>query len=602
VELPLLLAGPILRRVDPTLAAVWLALSQEATVTLRVWEGQLTSRAAGETAAPFVESDPELTWRLGEELHLVVVSARIPPQAGKSFQADTTYCYDLSIKVGDSEPATLKTLGMLDVARPGDAGDGIEHVALGYEPDLLPSFAPPPSELTDLHVIYGSCRRPAHQDPDAMVWIDDHLLDQRRYQDPRARPHQLFLGGDQIYADDVHTLHMLMLMDLGQQLIGREPQPPHGPLEQIDTGRTVGRQQSGTTLPPIPREAYEGTDEDIARRPVPAQSRLPADRDHFPEGRRKDLTQRSAQFTSTDGSSHLISIGEFAAMYLSVWSNAVWPREIPLARLQPDPGNPFTLPLTWTSKVTSAMTIKLPEPAAAEKVPLHLYRLPETDKEKQPKTPDDIRKEQRSLRDHLGVHRDFLAGLARVRRVLANVPTYMILDDHDVTDDFFLNPVWRDRVLTTNLGQTILRNAMLTYALFQDWGNDPVRYDSGHRAELVTLATSLFPPGQPGPQPAACDRLDELFGHDLRNELNEAGQYDDHLALHHRRTEAPRRGARQPHPAQLRQRPRAAGQRVTSGPGRPDPEAAAAGRPRGADRDRPAPGDRAAHPRRPDRA
>ena len=531
MELPLLLAGPILRRVDPTLAAVWLALSKEATVTLRVWEGQLTSRAAGETAAPFVESDPELTWRLGEELHLILISARIPPQAGKSFRPDTTYCYDLSIKVGDvQKPFTLKTLGMLDVASPENAGDGIEHVALGYEPDLLPSFAPPPSELTDLHVIYGSCRRPAHQDPDAMVWIDDYLLDQRRYKDPRARPHQLFLGGDQIYADDVHTLHMLMLMDLGQQLIGREPQPPHGPLEQIDTGRTVDRQQAGTTLPPIPREAYGGTDEDIARQPVPPQSRLPADREHFPEGQRKDLTLRSAQFTSTDGSSHLISIGEFAAMYLSVWSNAVWPREIPLARLQPDPGNPFTLPLTWTSKVSSTMTIKLPELAAAAKVPLHLYRLPETDKEKQAKTPDDIKKEQRkaqrSLRLNLGVHRDFLAGLARVRRVLANVPTYMILDDHDVTDDFFLNPVWRERVLTTNLGQTILRNAMLTYALFQDWGNDPVRYDSGHRAELLTLATSLFPPGQSGPEQSACDRLDELFGHDLRNELNQAGQYD----------------------------------------------------------------------------
>ncbi len=241
MELPLLLAGPILRRVDPTLAAVWLALRDQATVTLHVWEGQLTSRAAAEAAAegaaPFVQSAPQATRRLGEKLHLAVVSARIPPASGKSFQADTTYCYDLAIKIdGVDKPFTLKTLGMLDAVSADDAADGIEHVALGYEPDLLPSFAPPPSELTDLRVIYGSCRRPAHQDPDAMAWIDDHLLEQRRYKDPRARPHQLFLGGDQIYADDVHTLHMLMLMDLGQQLIGRERQPPNGPLEQIDRG------------------------------------------------------------------------------------------------------------------------------------------------------------------------------------------------------------------------------------------------------------------------------------------------------------------------------------------------------------------------------
>ena len=56
MELPLLLAGPILRRVDPTNCAVWLALSKPATVTLKVWEGQLTSRDAGETSQPFAES------------------------------------------------------------------------------------------------------------------------------------------------------------------------------------------------------------------------------------------------------------------------------------------------------------------------------------------------------------------------------------------------------------------------------------------------------------------------------------------------------------------------------------------------------------------
>ena len=474
MELPLLLAGPILRRVDPTLVAVWVALSKPATVTLEVWEGQLTSRDAGDTSQPFATSIDEQTWRLGDELHLLTVTARIPPEAGKTFRADTTYCYDVSIKAGD-DTFTLKTLNMLETVDADDSPDGFEHVALGYEPDLLPSFAPPPSELTDLHVVYGSCRRPGHKDPDAMVWIDDHLVELRRYKDPRARPHQLFLGGDQIYADDVHRLHMLLIMELGQQLIGRDPSG--GPLEEIDTGRIVDRKAGVTTMPPVPREAYEGKDEDLAKLPVPAQSRLPADREHFPEGRRLDLTQRSAQLTSVDGSSHLISVGEFAATYLSVWSNAVWPKQIPLARLQQFETDPLTIPLEWTTVVDATMSIRLPELVAAPQVPLHLYRLPETEDEKKTRTADELkeaeRKSQRSLRHSLAVHQEFLAGLARVRRVLANVPTYMVLDDHDVTDDYFLNPVWRDRVLGTNLGQTILRNGMLTYALFQDWGNDP---------------------------------------------------------------------------------------------------------------------------------
>ena len=53
MELPLLLAGPILRRVDPTLAAVWLALSKEATPLALVVRG--TPRPAKVAALPFVK-------------------------------------------------------------------------------------------------------------------------------------------------------------------------------------------------------------------------------------------------------------------------------------------------------------------------------------------------------------------------------------------------------------------------------------------------------------------------------------------------------------------------------------------------------------------
>ena len=35
--------------------------------------------------------------------------------------------------------------------------------------------------------------------------------------------------------------------------------------------------------------------------------------------------------------------------------------------------------------------------------------------------------------------------LPNVRRVLANVPVLIILDDHEVTDDWFISRVWRDQ-------------------------------------------------------------------------------------------------------------------------------------------------------------
>jgi hypothetical protein len=78
--------------------------------------------------------------------------------------------------------------------------------------------------------------------------------------------------------------------------------------------------------------------------------------------------------------------------------------------------------------------------------------------------------------------------------------------------------MWRDRVLPTALGQTILGNGMLAYALFQDWGNDPLRYDEGLRADLLTRATELVPAGaNSGPAKAPFERLAHLFGHDETN-------------------------------------------------------------------------------------
>ncbi|HEX5335091.1 MAG TPA: hypothetical protein VFW55_04375, partial [Propionicimonas sp.] len=97
MELPLLLAGPILRRVDPGLVAVQVFLSEPATVKLTVYEG----RVAFDTTNPaFVTSDdppdPNLppprpggeTVRIGDNLHLGMVSARVPPASAKVFQSD----------------------------------------------------------------------------------------------------------------------------------------------------------------------------------------------------------------------------------------------------------------------------------------------------------------------------------------------------------------------------------------------------------------------------------------------------------------------------------------------------------------------------------
>src|SRR6201999_957022 len=105
-----------------------------------------------------------------------------------------------------------------------------------------------------------------------------------------------------------------------------------------------------------------------------------------------------------------------------------------------------------------------------DKVAAHLFVAPKPPKT--PPTPEDLtkaaREHQQGLRRAFAVHAEFRKNLPKVQRALANVPTYMILDDHDVTDDYFLNPTWRRRVLGRRLGRSILGNAMIAYSLFQD--------------------------------------------------------------------------------------------------------------------------------------
>ena len=70
----------------------------------------------------------------------------------------------------------------------------------------------------------------------------------------------------------------------------------------------------------------------------------------------------------------------------------------------------------------------------------------------------------------------FRSTLPAVRRALANTATYMICDDHEITDDWYFNLAWCERVLQKPLGRAIIRNGLSAYAVFQAWGNTPEQF------------------------------------------------------------------------------------------------------------------------------
>lgn len=68
---------------------------------------------------------------------------------------------------------------------------------------------------------------------------------------------------------------------------------------------------------------------------------------------------------------------------------------------------------------------------------------------------------------------DFIASLPQFELLLANIPTLMIFDDHDVTDDWNLTADWERHVYGNKVTKHIIRDALLSYAVFQGWGNCP---------------------------------------------------------------------------------------------------------------------------------
>jgi hypothetical protein len=63
--------------------------------------------------------------------------------------------------------------------------------------------------------------------------------------------------------------------------------------------------------------------------------------------------------------------------------------------------------------------------------------------------------------------------LPYVRRALANIAVYMVMDDHEITDDWNITQEWESRVKSNVTGRRVVANGLAAYWAFQAWGNDP---------------------------------------------------------------------------------------------------------------------------------
>ena len=126
-------------------------------------------------------------------------------------------------------------------------------------------------------------------------------------------------------------------------------------------------------------------------------------------------------FTSVNAKNHLVTLAETMAMYLLVWSPELW-------RL-----------------------VDFTDVSLAEKF-------------------------QPQYQQELKIIETFIAGLPKVRRALAHLPTYMIFDDHDITDDWNLTRGWEEAAYGNPFSNRIIGNALIGYWLCQAWGNAPKKF------------------------------------------------------------------------------------------------------------------------------
>ena len=380
-----IIGGPAIRRAETGVVYIWI-VTDERPASIVVLGG-LTDEVSVNTLIAKGSARSADIISLGSHLHAALVPLK-PINA--AFPQDTKIYYDIFIN-----DRNLHSLGLIEGVRP-----------IVYKEQKLPSFYLPTKHQK---VLQGSCRKP-HAGKKRYAQFDqiqkiDKSINDSILTDLKKRPSLLCFTGDQIYADDVSLPLLCTLIDKARYLTGWDEAIPN----------------DDTTI-------------------IPSQIKL---------GDRSSILNKGNGFTSSHSENHLMTFGEYAAMYLTVLGGI----QIELPEYKDQAPNMVTIS-TRAQRGKHKITIKKP-----------FFSLEEYDEEKQ-------------------IVQDFLKNTWKMRRVMANIVTYMIFDDHEVTDDWNLTKENHDNLRSNILSRRIQSNALAAYWLFQGWGNNPNDFDDTFKKKL----------------------------------------------------------------------------------------------------------------------
>ncbi|SES21536.1 alkaline phosphatase D family protein [Halopseudomonas bauzanensis] len=267
--LPPVLAGPILRRLEPGRLVLWLVGSTPLHLMLEL------EPEAGTVRRVNLDSSCCRVLPIGRHAYLHLVDVSLP----EPLPQDTLIHYDLIVALEN----------------------GVEANIAQWAPHLLHEGATRPSLVLRSRaddILYGSCRKPHHPARDGLARADSLLAEHIGQAD--ARPAMLMLCGDQVYADDVAGPMLAAVHALIRRL---------GLYGESLEGAVVTDSEELYAHP----AGYYRREELL-----PAFKSNEALRERFFGGVEKPI------FTTANAHNHLVTLAEVMAMYLLVWSPVPW--------------------------------------------------------------------------------------------------------------------------------------------------------------------------------------------------------------------------------------------------------------------------------------
>jgi len=505
-----LLAGPILRRIEPAKICIWLATSiQPEGLDVAVFP--LTRKAGAKEwtyDAVLPTSTTYNVHQLGGRLFVILLEVK-PLDPAAPFVPLTPYGYQLLFRFAKQDKVILNDKHFLSK----DGGPKEFNFTETYNKDghytyeglPFPVFVIPAQDGFNSRILYGSCRKTHGPGSDALNAADKLLeRDWGNYHGKAGRlpDFSLFHLGDQIYADDLEEVVFDAVRELADLLMGYDEEiPEYAGLAEIshkDLTNFFHR--------------YLANDPDYRIEDLNLPVQVDYVEPYWPGYKRINIFKFLTHYLQTDIHFTVLNRKAFEKILMDQMNkhldsktpdiiaalkmhklplidvNEVLPREFVRKRLKATPTRvsginyqkrlKFIRANAHISTVDDGHLLSFGEFAALYLINWSSISFIEDYSAAWKKFQHlDYKFGSTYYDDYKHNLEGVIERNRRVVRLFANCPSYMIFDDHEITDEWNLDEIWRDTVERRSaMGRRMVANGLAAFWAFQAWGNDPAAF------------------------------------------------------------------------------------------------------------------------------